>query len=229
MNLNAWENVTSPNIEYLRDHSEGVRLFELLVPQLETYVHEICLGVAQFLYQVPEEVPYFEKLTFRVESGDFVAWKEGAPPHITVCVSSDYLVKYHARGGDIKEEVKGILYHELTHAYQHSNAQDITSIEGVADLVRYLAGYIPLELRQMGGTYRSSYKITGFFYDWIRATYREGGDFLYVLNQSAHPNNEGEWSLEEVCMKFTTKSPEVLWETYQNELQDKGLSCPTSR
>lgn len=229
MDLENWKSITSPQIEYIKDESEGVQIFNKLVPDLEIYVHEICQAVAKWLYKKPEEVPYFEKLTFRVESGEFVAWKDGAPPHITVCVSSDYLVKYHTQGGNIKEEVRGILFHELTHAYQHSSGQVISSIEGVADLVRYLAGYIPLELRQAGGAHTSSYKVTGFFYDWIRAKYEESGDFLYILNQSAHPNNGGNWSLEDVMKQFTGEGPEALWNAYQRELEDKGINCTTSR
>lgn len=229
MNLQDWQAATSPQIEYVVDESEGVKLFNTLVPELEVYVHGICLEVAKLLYKKSEEVPHFGKLTFRVEAGEFVAWKDGEPPHITVCVSSDYLVKYNTQGGDIKEEVRGILFHELTHAYQHSNGQELYSIEGVADLVRYLAGYIPLELRQVGGNYTSSYKIGGFFYDWIRAMYQSRGDFLYELNQSAHPNNGGVWSFEEVIKQFTGKQVALLWTEYQQELEVKGINCITSR
>lgn len=229
MDNKTWKSVASPQIEYVTDHSEGVELFNHLVGDLENYIHTICEDVAKWLYKVPEEVPYFEKLTFKVEHFDGVAWKSGEPPHITVAVSSCYLMDYHHKSGDIAEEVRGILFHELTHAYQHSSGQDITSIEGVADLVRYLAGYIPLELRKIGGTYTSSYKITGFFYDWIRARYEEQFDFLYELNQSVHPHNEGKWALEEVIKSLTGETIENLWEAYQEELEEKGIECMTSQ
>lgn len=225
----TWEEVTSPQIEYITDDTQGVALFNELVPNKEEYIFAICKAVAKFLYKTPEEVPHFEKLTFRVESFGGVAWKDGEPPHITVAVSSDYLVKYNAEGGNIAEEVKGILFHELTHAYQHSSAQDLSSIEGVADLVRYLSGYMSLDYRKVGGEYTSSYKITGFFYDWIQAVYQDQCDFLYELNQTASPANNGEWSLESAFIKITGKTPEVLWAQYQQELEEKGMACRTSR
>lgn len=229
MEEKTWKSVTAPQIEYIIDDSDGVNLFNQLVPNKESYIYAICEGVVKWLYKSPEEVPSFEKLTFKVESFEGVAWKSGEPPHITVAVSSDYLMSYHNKGGNIAEEVRGILFHELTHAYQHSSGQDSPSIEGVADLVRYLAGYIPLELRKVGGNYTSSYKITGFFYDWVRAYYENEFDFLYKLNQSVHPNNKGIWTLEDAFNKLTGQTPDQLWESYQRELEDKGLDCRTSK
>lgn len=228
MSTKTWEEVTSPQIEYLTDDTNGVKLFDELVPNKEVYIYDICKKVAQFLYKTPEEVPYFGKLTLRVESFEGVAWKDGQPPHITVAISSDYLESYAAKGGNITDEVSGVLFHELTHAYQHSSAQELHSIEGVADLVRYLAGYIALDLRKVGGEYTSAYKITGFFYDWVRAQYINEFDFLYELNESANPTNNGVWSLDDTLVRLTGKTAAELWAMYQSELEAKGLECPTS-
>ncbi|MGL4799986.1 MAG: basic secretory protein-like protein [Cellulosilyticaceae bacterium] len=228
MNTKTWEQVTSPEIEYITDDTNGVKLFDELVPNKEDYIYAICKSVAQFLYKTPEEVPHFGKLTLRVERFEGVAWKSGNPPHITVAINSDYLEKYANEGGNITDEVSGVLFHELTHAYQHSSAQELSSIEGVADLVRYLSGNIALELRKTGGEYTSAYKITGFFYDWVRAKYIESFDFLYELNQSASPANNGVWSLDDTFVKLTGETPQALWAMYQEELEAKGLACATS-
>lgn len=219
-----WSDVTSPSIEYVVDDSHGVKVFEELVPNLDEYIYEICQGVCKFLYKSPDEVPYFGKLTFKLEEFDGVAWKSGEPPHITVCVSTKYLVEYQAKGGDIKEEVRGILFHEITHAYQHSLNMEISAIEGVADLVRYLAGYISIDRRVPGGNYDSSYKITGFFFDWVRAKYLEQFDFLYELNQSANPKEAGSWSWDETIESICGCSVKQLWNQYARELENK-VTC----
>lgn len=226
--MKTWEEVTSPEIEYITDNTNGVKLFDTLVPDKEVYIYDICKKVAQFLYKTPEEVPHFGKLTLKVETFEGVAWKAGNPPHITVAINSQYLENYANKGGNITDEVSGVLFHELTHAYQHSSAQDLSSIEGVADLVRYLAGYIALDFRKVGGEYTTSYKTTGFFYDWVRAKYIEQCDFLYELNQTVSPENKGIWSLEDAFLKITACTPQSLWDAYQKELDEKGKACPTS-
>lgn len=228
MSRRTWEEVTSPEIEYITDDSNGVKLFDELVPNKEIYIYNICKAVAKFLYKTPEEVPYFGKLTLKVETFEGVAWKAGKPPHITVAINSNYLEDYATKGGNITDEVSGVLFHELTHAYQHSSGQELSSIEGVADLVRYLAGYISLNFRKAGGEYTTSYKTTGFFYDWIRAVYIDQCDFLYELNQTASPTNNGVWSLEEALLKITGRTPQNLWDEYQIELVEKGVACRTS-
>lgn len=215
--MSIWKDVCRPDIEYKINDSRGSKIFEELVQDKNSYIYEICEIVCFHLYKNPSEVPSFKKLTFIIDDFDGVAWKDGMPPHITVAVSNKYLEKYNDEGKNISEEVKGILLHELTHAYQHSKNMDIEVIEGVADLVRYLSGYIDISFRKLGGNYDSSYKTTGFFFDWIRSKYINKFDFLYEINSLANPNLDENFSwnsVEQIC----GTTVEELWAEYQREL-----------
>ncbi|MGL4452974.1 MAG: basic secretory protein-like protein [Sarcina sp.] len=214
----TWREVCKPNIEYKINDSRGTKIFEELVGNKDEYIYEICEIVCKKLYKNSEEVPYFEKLTFIIDDFNGVAWKDGHPPHITVAVSSNYLEKFNDEGGNIKEEVKGILIHEVTHAYQHSKNMELFIIEGIADLTRYLSGYIDIKHRKIGGNYDGSYKITGFFFDYLREKHINEFDFLYELNQMANPQREEEWNFKEFIKEKCGKEVEELWREYQNQL-----------
>ena len=214
----TWREVSIPNIEYKINDSRGTKIFEELVGSKDEYIYEICEIVCRQLYKSADEVPYFDKLTFIIDDFKGVAWKDGEPPHITVAVSSQYLEKFNDEGGNIKEEVKGILIHEVTHAYQHSKNMDLYVIEGIADLTRYLSGYIDIKHKKVGGNFDSSYKITGFFFDYIRERYIDKFDFLYELNQMANPIKEENWDFKVEVEKLCGQSVESLWNEYQKEI-----------
>ncbi|CAM2066408.1 Peptidase of plants and bacteria [Sulfidibacter corallicola] len=215
-----WLKVTSPTVEYENDQSAGGRLFAQAVPDMTRYVHDIARRVGRMLYHDPAEVPAFERLTLRIFKFDGIAWKSGEPPHITVAVSTDYLLRYHEGGGDVAEEVRGILYHEMTHAYQHAEGMSSFAVEGIADVVRHRAGYIPNHFREPGGHWSDGYKTTAFFFAWIQEE-RGFDDFTYVLNQSAHPKNRGFWSWEDTITNATCHSVHTLWDEYQSWLSER--------
>ncbi len=213
-----WQAVTSPSITYENDQSGGGRLFAQAVPHIDPYVHDIAGKVGRFLYLSPDEVPAFERLTLKIFSFDGIAWKSGDPPHITVAVSSDYLLRYHREGGNVAEEVRGILFHEMTHAYQHANGMSSSAVEGVADLVRYCAGYIPTHFRFAGGHWTDGYKTTAFFLAWLQEN-QGYADLAYVLNQSALPGQANNWSWQSAITNATCQSPDTLWHQYQTWLK----------
>ncbi|WP_444997531.1 basic secretory protein-like protein [Aliikangiella sp. IMCC44359] len=213
-----WGSVASPNIEYHNDDSPGGKLFKQLVPNIEPYIHDIAKGVVQTLYKSPSEVPAFSTLEFRIErwhnDPNGVAWKAGNPPRITVNVNAYHLERINNKGGNVAEEVKGVLYHEMTHAYQHFTGVELPAIEGLADTVRYLRGYIDISNRYPGGHWTNSYKTTAFFFAWIQ---EEKGfpDFTYCFNQQAHPNNQGVWSWDGAMQACTGYRTQSLWNEYQ--------------
>ena len=89
-------------------------------------------------------------------------------------------------------ETRGVLLHELTHAYQlapqgigtyGTNKVYWAFIEGMADAVRVANGGFHGEAdRPKGGNYMDGYRRAGYFFVWLRDT--KDPDFLRKLNLS---------------------------------------------
>ncbi|KAL6964058.1 hypothetical protein U1Q18_035113 [Sarracenia purpurea var. burkii] len=86
-----------------------------------------------------------------IDAMDGVAYTSNDEIH----VSANYIGGY---SGDVKAEITGVLYHEMTHVWQwNGNGQSPGGlIEGIADFVRLKAGYAPSHWvkpgRATGGT-----------------------------------------------------------------------------
>ncbi|MDN3545396.1 MAG: basic secretory protein-like protein [Roseateles asaccharophilus] len=220
----AWTRVASPTLDYRPDASPGAKAFAALVPDPQAYLHDIARKVARTLYKNPADVPAFSTLELRIERWENepkgIAWKAGEPPRITVNVNAYYLEKYAADGGNVAEEVRGILFHEMTHAYQHYTGMAPQAIEGVADLVRYKAGYQPPRHRKTGGSFKDGYKTTSFFFAWLEE-HKGFRDFGICFNASASPNGPASgqvtpWSWEAATAACTAGGRiDELWSEYQ--------------
>lgn len=90
-------------------------------------------------------------------------------------------------------ETRGVLLHELTHAYQ-LEPQGVGSygdsptfrafIEGMADAVRIAnGGFEGPSARPKGGSYMDGYRTTGYFLVWLRD--HKDAEFLRKFNRSA--------------------------------------------
>ncbi|GLJ24743.1 hypothetical protein SUGI_0473000 [Cryptomeria japonica] len=79
-----------------------------------------------------------DKVTLIVESMDGVAYTSADE----IYLSADYVGNY---GGDVKAEIRGVLYHEMTHVWQWNGQGKAPGglIEGIADYVRLTAGLAP--------------------------------------------------------------------------------------
>jgi hypothetical protein len=220
-----WTAVTTPNVDYHNDGGNGGQIFRSLVPDstIKTYVHQIALDVVKTLYKTPSEVPSFSTLELRIENWNDdpggVAWKAGDPPHITVNFNGFYLENISKNGVNVSEEVSGVLHHEMTHAYQHSEGMDISAIEGTADAVRFMTGHFPVTNRHTGGSWTDSYQTTGFFLAWIQ---QEKGfpSFIHDFNQQGKPGTPGTWSWDGAILATTGYHVQDLWNEYQTWLKN---------
>ena len=213
----AWDDFTPPTIIYVNMDANGNgQIFDQLVPDPETFMQTIATNVAQILYFEPDEVPYISIITLIIDDVDGVAWKTGARPEITITLSSRYLQQYSASGRDVLAEINGILHHEIAHGYQYDDGGRYGAlsgvIEGVADTVRYYAGYIDESDRHPGGNWDDGYKTTAFFFAWIEDVKHE--EFLYELNQSLHPDDGIDWTPDQIEF-ITGESVTSLWDQYQ--------------
>ncbi|RDX93275.1 hypothetical protein CR513_24477, partial [Mucuna pruriens] len=101
-----------------------------------------------------------EQVNVIVEMIDGIAYCSGDEIHL----SSSYIEQF---SGDIKKEITGILYHEMTHLWQWDGNGQAPSglIEGIADYVRLKAGYAAdyWGLPGHGDNWNQGYDVTAHF------------------------------------------------------------------
>ncbi|MEJ6007404.1 basic secretory protein-like protein [Paucibacter sp. AS339] len=222
----GWVRVATPAVDYKNDGSPGAQAFAALVPDIDRYVHAIARGVVQRLYKSPADVPAFKTLELRirewhgekgsVEPQDGIAWKDGEPPErIIVNVNTRWLEKYAAKGGNMADEVKGILFHEMVHAYQHYEGMHGAALESLADLVRYQAGFGYAKDRRVGGSYTDPYKSGAFFFAYL-VEQKGFADFGPCFNATAKPGSQFKWTWENAIGACAGGGDvKALWSEYQ--------------
>ena len=123
-------------------------------------------------------------------------------------------------------ETKGVLFHELVHAYQFepkgigtysTNKEFWACIEGLADAVRAEAGYFDISTRKPGGHWLDGYRTTGFFLQWLTG---KDPDAIRKFHQSVRDLEV--WSFDGAMKYIFGKNAgiESLWAEYQDFLRD---------
>lgn len=210
----AWQGFELPSIAIHKlDGVEDVT-WDAVTPSTIAVISE---RVARLLYPSSAEAPKLKSLSINLKEMKGVAYKDGNFDGASIFVSREYLVNYRSKHGAqaAYDELVGVLFHEIAHAYQyddHNYAEIGPIIEGIADLVRLKAGYIPAQARKVGGNYSDGYKTTAFYLDWLDARYQS--DFLVAINQSLDPYDEVKWSWSYFAKKFNVPL-EKSWQEYQ--------------
>ena len=200
----------TPTIEFHNlDANGNGQLFNQQIQNPTAFAQELTRKVCSVLYHSKGEVRSIPKVTLIIENMGGVAYTAGDVTH----VSSQYLRSFANGGGNLKEEIYGVVAHEFTHIYQYNDGPGWL-IEGMADYVRYKAGYIPLSSRHKGGNYDGAYQTTGFFVAWLEQRY---AGFGYALNQSLRSGDNQGWN-KSVVQSLTGKSIESLWAEYQSSI-----------
>lgn len=209
---------------------EGSTIFRNAIPDVVGMMKEQCLAICKQLYadNLDRRVN-FTKLNLQLnDDPNGVAWKAGSPPEITIGISAQYIANfYHQNGNDlglVLKEVRGILAHEGTHAYQwppkNCGAYDGSSvfwafIEGEADAVRAeLTNWTPARQPSKGGTWMSGYTRTGFFLSWCKNNKKP--TFLIELNHAARDMATFTW--EAAFQQILGISVQQAWNEYQASL-----------
>ncbi len=217
-----WEDYIPPNVEFIDKDSGltmGSQIYHDLISDPETFIQDACFDVCKVLYDRYEEVPVVTDITYYIEDYDGISGKWGKRPHINIKYSTRWVETiWESSEGDPVEvfyKIKGVLYHELAHGYQHSS-NDIPryAIEGIADAVRITLKHSPYSKRSPGGLYTSSYHKTGFFLDWLNQERFPGYNFLRRFNQAANPEREKPWSWD-IVREITGVDVDTLWTEYQ--------------
>ncbi|GLJ24737.1 hypothetical protein SUGI_0472890 [Cryptomeria japonica] len=145
-----------------------------------------------------------DRVALIVESMDGVAYTSADEIHL----SADYVGNY---GGDVKAEIRGVLYHEMTHVWQWNGQGKAPGglIEGIADYVRLTAGLAPSHWVKPGGgdKWDQGYDVTALFLQYCDSI-RSG--FVADINAKMASG----WDLG-FFNDLTGKSVDQLWSDYK--------------
>jgi hypothetical protein len=191
-----WENYFAGNVDFVDNATgtEGSKIYAQIIPNPDAYIKENALRVLKTLYFSPEDsIPYIQTIHYELKDYDGISAKSGHGNYISIVYSTRWIEKNFAQGDTAKldYETRGVLYHELTHAYQlepqecgtYSDGGPYWSfIEGMADAVRVACGAFGPEDRPKGGNYLTGYRTTGFFLYWLSQT--KDPDFLRKFNRT---------------------------------------------
>jgi Plant Basic Secretory Protein. len=212
-----WDNYNVGTIlfEDKAPETHGSEIYHRIIPDAESYIKEQAKVVLSTLYYSPEDsiVPV-DKIHYTLEDIEGVSAKGGGNGDIAIFYSTRHIEKSFAENDTAKLlfETRGVLLHELTHAYQ-LEPQGIGSygtnqvfwafIEGMADAVRVANDGFGPDARPKGGNYMDGYRTTGYFFVWLRDNKDE--EFIRKINKS---------TLEIIPWSFDAAIKHVLGEEY---------------
>ncbi|KAJ6671255.1 hypothetical protein OIU85_015051 [Salix viminalis] len=141
----------------------------------------------------------------------FIDVMGGAPAYSVnneIHVSDSYIGGY---SGDVKTEITGVLYHEMTHIWQwNGNGQAPGGlIEGIADFVRLKANYAPSHWVQpgQGDKWDQGYDVTAKFLDYCNDL-KNG--FVAELNKKMRTGYSAQYFVD-----LLGKTVDQLWVDYK--------------
>jgi hypothetical protein len=227
-----WSNFVYPTVTFTDNAVglEGSTIFHNAIPDVAGMMREQCLAIVKQLYtdNLDPRVN-FTKLNLQLDNDpNEVAWKAGSAPEITISVGAQYIATFFHKYGDnltlVLQEVRGILSHEGTHAYQwnpkNCGAYDGSSvfwafIEGEADGVRAeLTNWTPTRYPSKGGSWMDGYNRTGFFLAWCKD--HKKPTFLIELNHTAHDLPTFTW--DTAFQQILGEGVQQAWNEYQASL-----------
>jgi hypothetical protein len=228
-----WANYYLGNIlfEDQAKGTEGSRIYHSIIPNPEQYISKQARTVLNTLYFSPKDsiVPV-NNLHYTLQDIDGISAKGGGNGEIGIFYSTRHIAKSFKDNDTAKVdfESRGVLLHELTHAYQ-LEPQGIGSygtnkvfwafIEGMADAVRVAnGGFNGEEDRPKGGHYMNGYRFAGYFFVWLRDN--KDPDFLRKFNRSTL--EVVPWSFDGAIKHVLGKEYDIeeLWKEYQKAVGD---------
>jgi hypothetical protein len=205
----------SPPVSYVGTDPEGSQIVtQAIQPQTPAaFMVGLTRQVCAILYRNASEVTRRPNpLTLRVYDFDGIAFADdtnGDGVNDRISMSSRYIEGLPP--SEVLAALRGVLSHEAAHIYQHGGGGVPGGvIEGVADYVRYTAGYDSLSRRFPGGNWDDGYTTTGFFLSWLDGRYP---NFVYRFNlRIGEP-----WSTQ-FFIDLTGTDVNTLWSQYQDEI-----------
>ena len=120
-----------------------------------------------------------------------------------------------------KNEMLGVLVHEMVHCWQWSGKAPTGLIEGIADWVRLNAGLAPPHWkRHKSDTWDAGYETTGYFLDWLER-HKCGEGAVRNLNAWLRKNS---YDKDAIWHDLCGHSIEKLWQEYSHWLEEQEVS-----
>ncbi|MCD7935772.1 MAG: basic secretory family protein [Tannerellaceae bacterium] len=227
--MTGWEEFRYPEIDFkdLDPETQGSAIYQQLVQDPEKYVQYHAQKVAEILfYTARDTMNDVQGIRYTLKDYEGVSAKSGNPPVIAIVYSTQHIEK--AAGESMLQldyETRGVLYHELVHAYQFepkgigsysTNREFWASIEGLADAVRAHAGFFDIKARRKpGGHWLDGYQTTGFFIQWLTT---KDPDAIRKFHLTVRDLEV--WSFDEAMKSMfgPENGIETMWEEYQEYL-----------
>lgn len=234
----AWAdyNPGTVDFEITTPDAPGADIYKRIIPEPEKYITDNARRVLQTLYFSPDDsIPQIDTIKYVVRDFDGISYKSGGGNKVRIDYSTNWIEKSFADNDTAKldYETRGVIYHELTHAYQlepkgcgHYDGKSPfwAFIEGTADGVRVACGCFEQDFaskdRPRGGNWMDGYRKTGYFLYWLQLN--KDKDFIKKFNRTALEVEP--WSFD-AAMKHILgdkeeNSIENLWNEYQTAVGD---------
>lgn len=230
----TWENYNVGEIVF-EDKAAGTRgseIYHSLIADPEAYIAEQARVVLATLYNSPtDSIQTVGHILYTLEDKDGISAKGGGDGRVHIFYSSRYVESQFEPEKDAEKmlfETRGVLLHELTHAYQlepkgignyGNNRVNWAFIEGMADAVRVAnGGFSGPNARPKGGNYMDGYRTTGYFLVWLRDN--KDPDFLWKFNKSTL--DVVPWSFDGAVKHILGENYDIdsLWYEYQVAVGD---------
>lgn len=233
-----WAGFIYPKVNYTDKDNKvtGSKIYHRLIHNPAAFIADHAQKVVSILYWTDKDHKKdIRTINYELRPDNGISAKGGDAPIIEIFYSADWVEKTATNKGDfdVLYETRGVLYHELTHGYQlepkgcgsyRRGDEFFAFIEGVADAVRYEAGFFPVTNRRPGGNWMDGYQTTGFFLQWLT---NKDVDFIRKFNKSAGELNP--WSFD-AAMKHILgegNTTQKLWDEYQ-EFVKKDIALRNS-
>ncbi|MDE6871737.1 MAG: basic secretory family protein [Bacteroidales bacterium] len=211
----------------------GSEIYHSIIDDPDSYIQEQARTVLSILYDSPaDSITAVNEIYYSLEDTDGISAKGGGNGFVSIFYSTRHVEKSFADCDTAKVlfETRGVLLHELTHAYQlepqgvgtyGTNRVFWAFIEGMADAVRVAGGGFGPDARPKGGNYMDGYRTTGYFLVWLRDN--KDPEFLVKFNRSAL--EVVPWSFDGAVKHILGEEYDIdsLWQEYQVAVGDIKL------
>lgn len=227
-NETPWADFRYPEVDFevLDQQTEGASIYAGLVQNPDEYIRYHARQVAGILfYSAADSMNTVGKINYFLKDYDGVSAKSGNPEETTIVYSTRH-IEHSAEESMYKLdfETRGVLFHELVHAYQFepkgigtysTNREFWACTEGLADAVRAESGFFDMSTRKPGGNWLDGYRTTGFFIQWLKCKDQNAIRKFHESVRDLDP-----WSFDGAVRYMFGEgcSIEGLWEEYQTFL-----------
>ena len=223
--LADWADFKYPNVNFkvINPEAKGSDIYHQLVQNPDEYVKYHTQKVAEILFFTAKDTMNdVQEINYTLKEYDGISAKSGNPPSIAIVYSTKHVQKSAEESlYKLDFETRGVLYHELVHAYQFepkgigtysTNKEFWACIEGMADAVRAQAGLFDMSTRKSGGNWMDGYRTTGFFIQWLTT---KDADAIRKFHLTVRDIDV--WSFDKAIKSLfgQESSIESVWNEYQ--------------